>query len=232
MRVAAFVQARMGSTRLPGKALLPVWRDMPLIELVLRRASAAASLDNVVLVTTSDERDDPLAEVGERLGVAVFRGAEHDVLGRFASALERHPADAVVRVCADNPFVDPSALDQLVGFFESVQPCDYASNHTALSGLPDGSGGEVMSATSLRRAAAEAVSPYDREHVAPFVVGRPEAFRIRFAPPPADPWPFLKLDIDTPRDYSRLRRLADRLPDDQAPLWDLPTVVECATPSS
>jgi spore coat polysaccharide biosynthesis protein SpsF len=225
---AAFVQARMGSSRLPGKSLLPVFGDMPLLELVLRRVAAAREVGTVVLLTTDAEADDPLAELAGGLDVAVYRGSVVDVLGRFAGALERHPADAVVRVCADNPFVDPRAIDDLVRGFGRAQPCDYASNNTPASGLPDGIGAEMLSASALRRAALQASSAFDREHVTAYVVKRPDEFRIVAIPPPARPWPFLKLDIDTGDDWERARRLADRLPEEHAPLWDVETVMRCA----
>jgi spore coat polysaccharide biosynthesis protein SpsF len=225
MRVAAFVQARMGSTRLPGKSLLPIWREMPLVELVLRRVGAARSIDKVVLATSDARADDPLAELAAVLGVATFRGDELDVLARFEGALERHPADAVLRVCADNPLVDPGAVDALVDFFRESQPCDYASNHTAASGLPDGSGTEILSADALRLACARATSQVEREHVPAFLLARPEDFRLAYAPPPEPAWPFTRLDVDTEEDYRRMRGLVNALPEAGAPFWDVPTVM-------
>jgi spore coat polysaccharide biosynthesis protein SpsF len=225
MRVAAFVQARMGSSRLPGKSLLPLWGDMPLLELVLRRVGAARQVGEVVLATSDASGDDRLAALAASLGVAVHRGPEDDVLARFAGSLEAQPADAVVRVCADNPFVDPGAIDDLVTRFRAGQPCDYASNHTEASGLPDGIGAEVVSASALRRAASEATSASDREHVTTFIRERPKEFRILVVPPADPAWPFLKLDVDTPEDLERMRSLAGRLPRETAPFWDVATLV-------
>jgi spore coat polysaccharide biosynthesis protein SpsF len=227
MRVAAFVQARMGSSRLPGKSLMPVWGGMPLLELVLRRVAAAREIDEVVLATSRDPADDPVVDLAGRLGIAVHRGPEDDVLARFAEALERHPAGAVVRVCADNPFVDPGALDDLVALFHASQPCDYAANHTQASGLPDGVGGEIASAETLRRVAREATTAYDRQHVTTFVRDHGDEFAIAMAAPPDPPWPFVKLDIDTLEDLERMRRIADELPRDAGPLWDVPTLMAC-----
>src|SRR5947209_7244871 len=219
----------MGSSRLPGKSLLPIVGGMPLLELVLRRVAAAAELAAVVLVTSDTDADDPLAALAEQLGVAVFRGPLDDVLGRFAAALEQHPADAVVRVCADNPWVDPRAIDALVRGFAAAQPCDYASNNTPASGLPDGIGAEIVSAAALSRADAEATEPTDREHVTAYILDRPDEFRMVAVAPPPRRWPFLKLDVDTDADWRRARQLAERLPAADAPLWDVETVVRCAT---
>jgi spore coat polysaccharide biosynthesis protein SpsF len=223
--VSTFVQARMGSRRLPGKSMLPVWHQMPLIELVLRRVLAAQSPARVVLVTGRAERDRVLVDVASRLGVAAVRGSENDVLERYTEALERNPSDAVVRVCADNPFVEPGAIDELTAFFEQQQPCDYASNLTIRSGLPDGIGAEVIAATALRRAAAESKSAYEREHVPGFILNRPSRFTIAHSPAPIPPWPRAKLDIDTAKDWVAIRRLTERLPDARAPLWDRGAIV-------
>jgi spore coat polysaccharide biosynthesis protein SpsF len=224
VQIIAIVQARMGSSRLPGKSLLPLWREMPLLELVLRRVLAARRIDQVVLATTENAADDELATLTEALALPVVRGPEEDVLARFALALDRHPADAVVRVCADNPFVDPGELDRLVAHFRQTR-CDYATNTTEASGIPDGAGGEILAAATLRRAAAAADAPDEREHVTPYVTSRPGEFRVETVPPPEPPWPFLKLDVDTPDDYTRMRRLTERLPDEDAPLWPLATIV-------
>jgi spore coat polysaccharide biosynthesis protein SpsF len=225
MTVAAFVQARMGSERLPGKSMLAVWREMPLVELVLRRVLAARSLAQVVLVTTDARADSVLVDVARGLGVATFRGSEGDVLDRFARALDAHPADAVVRVCADNPFVEPRAIDELVALFKRSQPCAYASNHTKRSGLPDGIGAELMLAGALRSAADEARSAFDREHVSAFILARPRRFRSAHARPVARPWPYAKLDIDTAEDYAAMCRLAECLPEGGAPLWGREAIV-------
>ncbi len=222
MRVLALVQARMGSTRLPGKSLQRVWRDTTLLELVLRRVRAASKLDEVVLATTDSGADDPLLELAARLSIAAFRGSEDDVLDRFAAALAAHPADAVVRVCGDNPFVDPSAIDALIEDF-AAGAVDYATNAGEASGLPDGSGVEIASAEALRRAAAEASEIADREHVTPFL--RRGGFAVRELPPPRPRWPRLKLDIDDPADLERMRRVAAELPEEGAPLWPLEAIV-------
>ena len=215
----------MGSTRLPGKSLMPVWRDMPLLEMVLRRVAAAREVDHVVLCTSDRPLDDPLVDVAATVGVELHRGSEEDVLDRFIGALDRLGADAVVRICADNPFVDPGAIDDLVRLYRASQPCDYASNHTAASGLPDGSGAEIASAAALRRAGRDAVTIDDRQHVTSWIRERPREFPSVVAPPPDPPWPFAKLDVDTHADLRRMRELAAQLPDEGAPLWDVATLM-------
>jgi spore coat polysaccharide biosynthesis protein SpsF (cytidylyltransferase family) len=225
MRTLAFVQARMGSSRLPGKSLLPVWGEVTLLELVLRRTAAARALDGVVLATTDSPRDQPLVAVADRLGLPVFRGDEYDVLGRFDAALRAHPADAVVRICADNPFVDPSAIDALVAHFQAIQPCEYASNLDPESGLPDGAGAEIAASGALARAAAEATDPYEREHPTAYLRARPASASPAAVPAPSPPWPRVRLDVDTPDDYLAMRALAGRLPEAGAPTWPLEQIM-------
>lgn len=224
MNVVAIVQARMGSSRLPGKSLLPLWRDMSLLELVLQRVRAARHIDLVVLATTTSPADASLQAIADSLGIPVTRGSEDDVLGRFSLALAAHPSDAAVRVCADNPFVDPGELDRLVEHFE-LTGCDYAANTTEASGIPDGAGGEIVRSDILERAAAKTEDPYEREHVTSYVTRRQDEFTIEHVPPPEQRWPFLKLDIDTKADYHRLREVAERLPEAGAPLWPLDVIV-------
>jgi len=224
MNTVAIVQARMGSSRLPGKSLLPLWRDMSLLELVLRRVRAARQIDLVMLATTDRAADDPLQQIAERLGLAVTRGSETDVLARFSLAIAQHPCESVVRVCADNPFVDPGELDRLVEHFE-LTGCDYAANTTEASGIPDGAGAEILRSAVLETAATLATDPYEREHVTPYVTRRPDEFRIEQVPPPEPAWPYLKLDVDTKADYRPLRALVERLPEAGAPLWPLDAIV-------
>ncbi|OYU71783.1 MAG: hypothetical protein CFE45_42280 [Burkholderiales bacterium PBB5] len=129
LRRVAIVQARMGSTRFPGKMLAPLG-GRPLLEWVLRRVQSARLVDAVVLATTDLQRDKPLVDLARNLGVATFTGSESDVLGRFAAASAQHRADVVVRVCADNPFVDGAEIDRLLAFF-AVQDVDYAWDHAS-----------------------------------------------------------------------------------------------------
>ena len=159
-RTVAVVQARMGSSRFPGKMIARLGA-YPLLEWVLRRVRRASSVDAVVLATTDSPRDEALIEIAGRLGVAAYRGSETDVLQRFRDAAEAHRADWIVRVCADNPFVDPEEIDHLIHFF-SVNSCDYACNHQDRLGsrYADGFGAEILSSNLL-----EAVSEIGRAHV-------------------------------------------------------------------
>ena len=164
MRTRVVIQSRLNSSRLPGKALLSL-AGMPLIELVARRA---ANTGHEVVVATSDEQyDRRIAEHLESVGIDVVRGSLDDVLGRFVTATEGlDPTDRVVRLTGDNPVADGSLIDELLAAVDA-SPHDYG--RVDIDRVPEGFGAEVFSARVLRAAAAEAVDPYDREHVTPWI---------------------------------------------------------------
>jgi spore coat polysaccharide biosynthesis protein SpsF (cytidylyltransferase family) len=181
MRTVAVVQARMGSTRLPGKVLKDVG-GQPLLALVLARVARTAGIDEVAVATSALAGDDPVAEEARRAGGRVVRGSEQDVLDRYATAAAELDADLVVRITADCPLVDPAVIEQLLAL-RSAQDLDYAGVLTGAASdgrrhFPDGLDAEVLRTTVLAEAAREATAAYDREHVTPFIKARPQRFRL------------------------------------------------------
>ena len=162
MTTVAIVQARLGSLRLPRKVLRPVTGE-PMIGLMLRRLRRSSRLDRVVLATSDDSINDPLATYANSLGVHVFRGDEHDVLDRFYHAALAVDASVIVRLTGDCPLVDPAVVDELIKlYFDSG--VDYASNVSPRS-FPIGLDAEVFSMAALTRAQETATSQDQREHV-------------------------------------------------------------------
>ncbi|MCG2771118.1 MAG: glycosyltransferase family protein [Desulfobacterales bacterium] len=219
MKTVAIIQARMGSSRLPGKMLMDLC-GYPILHWVLSRVKSAKEADRVVLATTTSPRDDALAELAAGLQVAVWRGSEADVLGRFIEAAREALADVVVRVCADNPLVAPEEIDRLIVFYrasleQGVEPERlYAFNHIPALGnrYPDGLGAEIFSRALLEELAHQTESPYDREHVTVYLWKHPEDYDIRPVPAPCEiAYPQVKLDVDTQEDLQRLRWLCARL---------------------
>lgn len=208
--VAAIIQARMGSSRFPGK-MMATLSGVPLMEWVLRRSLACRRVDEVVLATTECPRDAVLAETAERLGVRVFRGDEADVLGRYAGAAESADADTVVRICADRPLVDPDVVDLAIDTF-GRRDCDLAFNHIADLGenWPRGFGAEVLGADLLHWMDKNTTEQPHREHVTLYVWDHRDRYRLATPPcPPAiDPgYPGVALDVDWPEDLVRLTEL-------------------------
>jgi glutamate-1-semialdehyde 2,1-aminomutase len=166
MKVVALVQARMGSTRLPGKVMKPI-AGTPMIELLLSRLARAAELDEIVVASSTDERNRPLADHVRRLGYACEQGSESDVLDRFVRAALAHDADVIVRITGDCPLVDPGLVDDCIRAFK-VADVDYFSNVDPPT-FPDGLDVEVFTVKSLQQADQRATRARDREHVTAYL---------------------------------------------------------------
>ena len=133
MKNIAVIQARMGSSRLPKKALLPI-NGIPIIQWILERLMCCQELDLIVFAIPNSKKDDVLYDFLLSKKVKIFRGSENDVLSRIYHAAMRYDADNVIRICADNPFIDPKSIDDLILFFEKKR-CDYAYNHIPKNNL-------------------------------------------------------------------------------------------------
>jgi len=166
MKIVALVQARTGSVRLPQKVLKPIL-NMPMIELLLTRLSFSTELDEIVVATSEEKRDDKLESTVESLGFKCTRGSEKDVLNRFYKSAKFLEADVIVRITGDCPLVDPKLVDECIRGYKKSK-VDYFSNIDPAT-YPDGLDVEVMSFQSLKRANREAESDFDREHVTPYI---------------------------------------------------------------
>jgi spore coat polysaccharide biosynthesis protein SpsF len=204
----AILQARMSSSRLPGKVMAPVL-GAPMIGRQVERLRHAKAIDKLVVATSSDPTDDPLAAYCDSQGLAVFRGSLNDVLGRFAGAMAQYlEAKVVIRLTADCPLTDPSVIDAVVERHLS-SGADYTSN-TAVRTFPHGLDVEVVRASVLLDAWQEAQDAYDREHVTPFIYHRPERFHlegVERAPSLAH----LRWTVDVPEDLEFVRDVYARL---------------------
>lgn len=166
MKVVAIVQARMGSTRLPNKVMKPV-DGVPMIELLLSRLSRACEVNQIIVATSIDPRNQPLIAHVQQLGYACEQGSENDVLERFVLAARAHQADIVVRITGDCPLVDPELVDAAISRFKGAG-VDYLSNVSPPS-YPDGLDIEVFTFAALERAQRETDKPFDHEHVTPYL---------------------------------------------------------------
>lgn len=204
----AVVQARISSTRLPGKVLAPLG-DHTVLELLLRRLARSRELDEIVVATSTDPSDDPVEREAERLSVRVLRGSLTDVLGRYLMASAEVNADAIVRITADCPLTDPAVVDDVVALWRD-SGADYVTNTLEPRSYPDGLDVEVISAPALRRAGELAHTAGDREHVTPYIRRHPETFPtlgVHVDPPHGD----VRVTLDTPEDLEVLTRLIDQV---------------------
>jgi spore coat polysaccharide biosynthesis protein SpsF len=176
-RTVAIIQARMASSRLPGKVLADL-AGQPMLARVVRRARRADRLDGVAVATTIDPSDDPVEELCRALRAPCTRGHRTDVLGRYMQAAGEWDAQAIVRLTADCPLIDPEVIDRTVAAFQETEPSpDYASNRLRRT-YPVGLDVEVVTRAALARAAEEATEDYQREHVTPYLYEQPGRFRL------------------------------------------------------
>ncbi|MCM3904145.1 MAG: glycosyltransferase family protein [Pyrinomonadaceae bacterium] len=194
---------------MPRKVLSPL-AGQPVVKHVLNAVMQATLIDEVMLATTVSSSDDDLATIGRAMGVRVFRGSEADVLGRFVAALSEIHADVVVRHTADDPLLDATVIDTVIGSFLK-EGCDYASNMIERS-WPRGLDTEVMSRDALECSNREGIRPEDREHVTIYMRTNPNRFQLHNVKAlPQETWPDLRLCIDTPEDQSLLEKVFDAL---------------------
>ncbi|MFO1419051.1 MAG: glycosyltransferase family protein [Methylotetracoccus sp.] len=223
------VQARTGSTRLPGKVLLDLG-GRPVLARMIERLRFVRTPAQIVVATTTDSEDDAIATVARDLGVSVFRGHATDLLDRHYRAAVIFGARAVVKIPSDCPLIDPAVVDRVLSGF-AAGDCDYASNlHPASD--PDGNDVEVIAMSALESAWRESHLPMEREHTTPFIWERPERFRLANLPAQAcggavPPNRSLthRWTLDYPEDYLCIRRIFEELyPRD--PCFGIPAIIE------
>lgn len=208
MTVAAIIQARTGSTRLPGKVLQPLG-DRTVLEWVIRAAQEAHLVDSVIVATTTEAADDPIVALCDEQNVAVHRGSENDVLQRYIETVDRFPADTVVRLTSDCPLLDPALIDMTIAALRS--DLDYVSTGL-LPHLPVGLSVEVFSTAALRAAGKDAKGA-DRIHVTSFIYRNPYLFRIEPFRLDHDAAHY-RVTVDTEADYQALVAIVAELGDE------------------
>lgn len=206
MRTVAIVQARMGSTRLPGKTMMPLAGE-PMLARVVERSRRARRVDAVVVATTTSPQDDTIASLCRERGWPCERGSEEDVLDRYRAAARAHRADVVVRITSDCPVIDPGIVDALLEAF-SRGTWDYASNGLEPRTYPRGLDVEAFTLAALERAWHEDENPEWREHVTAYIQRHPELFRILRYDNDRD-LSRHRWTVDTPEDYELMRRIYD-----------------------
>lgn len=177
MRKVAIIQARMGSTRLPGKVLKKVL-NRPLLEYQLDRIAKANELDGYVVATTTKDQDKPIVKLCEKLAVPVFRGSEADVLSRYFAAASYYQADVIIRLTSDCPLIDPHIIDQVIqSYCAKPNQYDYVSNVLKRT-FPRGMDIEVFSYEALAKCHQQAKQKSDREHVTRYLYQHPKQFKL------------------------------------------------------
>jgi spore coat polysaccharide biosynthesis protein SpsF len=217
LKSVCIIQARMGSSRLLGKVMLPLG-ERNALAWVIARCAASSAFDAMVVATTTEARDDPLAAFAQQLGAQVVRGNEQDVLSRYALAAQKSEADIVTRITSDCPLIDPDVIAVMMARFRASRfPIDIMTNGRVRT-FPRGLDTEIMTRAALEIAAREAIAPAHREHVTLFLYANPGRFRIvdhtqepdlsseRWTLDTAEDYALLKNIFSTSEDPLRLRQ--------------------------
>lgn len=209
MRFVCIIEARMRSSRLPGKVLLPIL-GKPLLQHMLERLHLARTVDQVVVATTDERSDDPIAHLCKQLGVGVHRGSEDDVLDRVVRTAEAFEADVIVESTGDCPLVDPGLVDKVVSDFR-IGGADFVANMLEYT-TPRGTDVRVFRAADLALINRRSADPADHEHVSLHFWEHPENYRLRNVRTefPAEVANF-RLTVDTPADYELIRQVFEAL---------------------
>jgi spore coat polysaccharide biosynthesis protein SpsF len=217
MKVVASIEARMTSSRLPGKVLLSA-AGKSMFEHLVYRLNKVPSLDKIVLATTTNIADDPLVSLAKNLGIDVFRGDEDDVMQRVIDACDFVNADIVVEITGDCPIIDPQIVEQSISLFKA-HDVDYVSNALVRS-YPDGMDTQVFRLDTLRRSAAMTSDRLDREHVTLHIRNNPKLFsHIHLISPPETYWPELGLTLDESSDYNLIKKIIEHFDSLNMPLF-------------
>ena len=209
MRVVIIVQARMTSTRLPGKVLKTVL-GKPLLEYQIERLRRVKLADEIVIATTTNNADQPIIDLCDRLSIPYYRGSEDDVLARYHSAAIFHQADTVVRVTSDCPVIDPQVIDRVIyTYIDEYPKYDYVSNCLERT-YPRGMDTEIFSFNALEQAFQQAITQPDREHVTPFIylqIHKYNLGKVMYFENQGDH----RWTVDTPDDFELIRIIIESL---------------------
>lgn len=198
--VVVIIQARMGSTRLPGKVLKKV-NGVQLLEIMMSRVSKSKLINKIIIATSILPNDEQIGEFCRKNGYECFRGSENDVLSRYYDCAKQYNADVIVRLTADCPLIDPEIIDKIITHYFDKN-VDYAANTVPpdKSTFPDGSDVEVFSMTALERAYTDVIDPKDREHVTLHFWKYSNGFKIGQLTQKED-WSKYRITVDYPEDF-------------------------------
>lgn len=226
MKTVAVIEARMASTRLPGKVLRPIL-GRPMLALLIERVSAASLVHQVVVATTTNPDDDAIQALAETLGVGCYRGSEEDVLNRVLEAAQKFSADLIVEITGDCPLTDPGVIDSVISAFQA-HTCDYASNILKRT-FPRGLDVQVFPTRVLEEVARLTDDPVDHEHVSLYMYEHPDRFSLLNVESTLDPaWWDLRLTVDTAEDLQLVTEIFARLYPGKA-LFSLEEVIRLLT---
>lgn len=211
-KIVCIIQARMGSTRLPGKVMKKI-KGETVLYYVVERVKQSNLIDQIVIATTTNKRDDVIVKEAERLKVDCFRGSEEDVLSRYYGAAQKYDADIVVRITSDCPLIDPKITDKIIRYYLNNNGFDLVTNAGPYIGnrsYPRGLDVEVFSFDVLKEVFENATAKHQREHVTPYVYENSEQFKIYYVKAEEIlKRPDIRITLDTKQDFELISKIMD-----------------------
>ena len=217
-KLVAIIQARMSSSRLPRKVLRKIG-GKPMLHYVVKQTRGSKLLDEIIIATTNEKKDDAIVEFCKNNKLRVFRGSKHDLLDRYYQCAKKYGASIIVRITSDCPFIDPGIIDDAIHKFLNGH-VDYLGNNIAKKngkwdnhtcGYPQGNTVEVCSFSALERAWMQAIKPSEREHVFPFIQFNPKIFKITNIKS-AEDFSYIRCTVDRDVDLNFVRRIYEKIP--------------------
>ncbi|MDF3820171.1 glycosyltransferase family protein [Leptospira sp. 96542] len=218
-KTVATIEARMTSSRLPGKVLLPVL-GKPILGYLFDRLKKVTLIDEIVLATTINKADDPIVDYAKSEGISVFRGSEDDVLLRVVDAAKYVGGDIIIEITGDCPIIDPELIDQCIQLYK-FNNASYVGNAHVRS-YPDGMDVQVFSLADLQKSGEMTNDKLDREHVSLFMRNHPEIFpHLHMVAPTSIFWPELGLTLDEKEDFELLKSIIEYFYSIQKPYFGI-----------
>ena len=196
--IGCIIQARMGSTRLPGKAMLDVENDKTVLYFVIKQLQSCKLIDKIIVATTTLEDDNKIADFSKDLGIDCFRGSSNNVLDRYYQCAKEYSILTIIRIPSDKPLIDPEIVDNVVSVFRN-NSYDYVTNFLSNPTFPSGTEVEIFSMNALKKAWKKAKLPSEREHVTKYFSNHEEKFKMTH--------------IENSENLSHLRWAVDRIED-------------------
>lgn len=225
MKVVAIVEARMTSSRLPGKHLLEA-NGKPMLRHLVDRLKRVSSIDDIVLATTTNDTDDILVDFANSVDIGVFRGSEEDVMARVVGAAEAFNADVICEVTGDCPIIDPELVEQVVETFNKNYKNNIVYVNNGQSGIPGGMSAQVFTTSALKQSLLMTNDPLDHEHVTPHIKRNPDIFPpVYLVAPRTLQYPHLAFTMDEQADYDFLTKIINYFGDEN-PFFTCSEVIE------
>ena len=220
MKVAGIIEARMGSSRLPGKVMLPFGEE-PALGLLLKRVRSADKLDEVIVATTEEKSDIPIIRFCEKIGIKSFRGSENDVMKRVLDTARHCEADLICELMGDSPFLDPTEINRAITEYQA-RDCDYLSNFWPENTYPLGFAVQVYRTEVLSRAEKMTQDPVDRSHVTTFIYQNPDLFVLEGIKAPSECHaPDLRMALDQSEDYEAMQEVFEGINGSENPFFSM-----------